>query len=69
MPFAIWMVHNNYGCLFITLRVFGSTQLNFSPCHIKCLNDKLITGIKYSLIIKLITQMKTKRRDKFIKPN
>jgi hypothetical protein len=29
----------------------------------------MITSIKYSLIIKLITQIKTKRQDKFIKPN
>jgi hypothetical protein len=26
-------------------------------------------SIKYSLIIKLITHMKTKKQDKFIKPN
>jgi hypothetical protein len=50
--------------------VFGSTQLKFSPCHIKCLNDTMIVMcIKYSLTIKLITQMKSKRRDKFIKSN
>jgi hypothetical protein len=32
------------------LRVFGFTQLKFSPYHIECLNDNL-----YVLIIKLIS--------------
>jgi hypothetical protein len=44
----------------------SSTQL-ISHCHIECL--MIITGIKYIIIIKLITQIKTKIRDKFIKSN
>ena len=49
------------------LLVFGFLQLNLSPVTSDVYT--LVRSIKYSLIVKLITQMRTKRRDEFIKPN
>ncbi|OEL37469.1 hypothetical protein BAE44_0001512, partial [Dichanthelium oligosanthes] len=47
--------------------VIGSYMLNFSLLTSNIW--MLVRNIKYSLIIKLIVQMKTKRRDEFIKTN